>query len=506
MTISHPPTLAGLLAGHARDRAGYRAVSAPSGSQTYAEFTGDVARIADRLHAAGLRRGDRMAVLAHNDLAYVQLVYAASWAGIVLVGLNWRLTAAELRAVLEDCNPSLLFAERELASGLDPGCPVVRLDGPEGSDFERWYAAGDSGYAPDVDQTDESVVLLAYTTGTTGEPKGIQLVERNLREMAQQAAAAWALHPEMRYMACLPLFRMSGMSSVVCCVHLGGEVVIPSGTSVAEIAGAVEDRGVTHTSLVPTLLTSLVAENAAEAFDLSSLEVIVYGSAPSTSSLIDEAMEMLPQTGFSQGYGLTETCAGVAIAPIFRRGEVDQHPGSVGRILPNCECRIVDVSTDRDVGTGENGEIWLRTPQLTIGYWNKPSQTAAAISADGWFRTGDIGMIDNDGFLYVRDRLKDMIILGGENIYSVEVENAIGAHPAVLEAAVVGVPHPHWGETVKAVVVLRRGQELDETELLGWLEGRLASYKRPRIVEFVGDLPKAGSGEILKRELRYGKG
>lgn len=501
MTIPHPPTLARLLVGHARDRAGCRAISAPAGSRTYAEFAGDVARIADRLRAAGLRRGDRMAVLAHNDLAYVQLVYAASWAGIVLVGLNWRLTAAELGAVLEDCNPSLLFAEGELAAGLDTRCPVVRLDGSEGSDFEHWYAAGDPGYAPDIDQTDESVVLLAYTTGTTGKPKGIQLVERNLREMAQQAAAAWALYPEMRYMACLPMFRMNGMSSVMCCVHLGGEVVIPSGTSVAAIAGAVEDRAVTHTSLVPTLLADLVAENAPETFDLSSLEMIIYGSAPSNRSLIDEAMEMLPQTAFSQGYGLTETCAGVAAAPISRRGEIARHPGSVGRLHPNCECRIVDVSTGRDLGTGEDGEIWLRTPQLTIGYWNKPAETAAAITADGWFRTGDIGMIDNDGYLYVHDRLENMIISGGENVYSVEVENAIGTHPAVLEAAVVGVPHPHRGETVKAVVVLRGGRELDVTELLGWLDGRLARYKRPRIVEFVGDLPKADSGEILKRDL-----
>lgn len=499
MTIPHPPTLAGLLVGHARDRAGCRAISAPAGSQTYAEFTRDVARIADRLRAAGLCRGDRIAVLAHNDLAYVQLVYACSWTGIVLVGLNWGLTAADLRAVLEDCSPSLLFAEQSLASGLDPRCPVVLLNGPDR--FEKWYAAGDSGHTPNADQNAESVVLLAYTTGTTGEPKGIQLVERNLREMAQQAAAAWALYPEMRYMACLPMFRMSGMSSVICCVHLGGEVVIPSGTSVAAIAATVEDRGVTHTSLVPTLLAGLVADNVAEAYDLSSLEVIIYGSAPSSSSLVDQAMEMLPKTGFSQGYGLTETCAGVAVAPVFRRGEVDRHPGSVGRLHPNCECRIVDVSTGRTVGTGADGEIWLRTPQLTIGYWNKPAETAAAISPDGWFRTGDIGMIDNDGFLYVHDRLKNMIIVGGENVYSVEVENAIGAHPAVLEAAVVGIPHPHWGETVKAVVVLRRGQELDETELLGWLEGRLARYKRPSIVEFVGELPKAGSGEILKREL-----
>ncbi|WP_280233720.1 class I adenylate-forming enzyme family protein [Nocardia cyriacigeorgica] len=499
MTISHAPTLAGRMASHARNRGRSRAVSAPAGTQTYAEFAGDVARIADRLHAAGLRRGDRIAVLAHNDLAYVQLVYAASWAGIALVGLNWGLTVTELRAVLDDCNPSLLFAEPESASGLDASCPVILLDG---SEFEHWYAAGDSGYAPDGEQSDESVVLLAYTTGTTGEPKGIQLVERNLREMSQQAAVAWALHPDIRYMACLPLFRMSGMSSVICCVHVGGEVVIPSGDAITDIAGAIEGRGVTHTSLVPTQLTGLVAEKAADAFDLSTLELIVYGSAPSNSSLVEEAMEMLPQTGFSQGYGLTETCAGVAIAPTLRRGEVDRHPGSVGRILPNCECRIVEVSTNRDVGAGTDGEIWLRTPQLTIGYWNKPAETAAAISADGWFRTGDIGSIDDDGFLYVRDRLKDMIIVGGENVYSIEVENAIGAHPAVREAAVVGVPHPQWGEAVKAVVVLGRGHELDETELFGWLEGRLAHHKHPRIIEFVTDLPRAGSGEILKRELR----
>jgi acyl-CoA synthetase (AMP-forming)/AMP-acid ligase II len=192
----------------------------------------------------------------------------------------------------------------------------------------------------------------------------------------------------------------------------------------------------------------------------------------------------------------------VAIAPIHRLGEVDLHPGAVGTVLPTCECRIVDVTSGREVGPGEAGEIWLRTPQLTIGYWNKPEQTAAAISADGWFRTGDIGRLDADGFLYILDRLKDIIISGGENIYSVEVENAIVAHPAVLETAVVGVPHPHWGETVKAVVVLRAGETLELPELMSWLDGRLARYKQPRIVEFATELPKTASGKILKRALR----
>ena len=500
-------TLAAVLSRHGRERGDRLAVSAPSGMRTYAELSADAARIADRLGRAGLGRGDRIAVLARNGLPYVQLVYAAAWSGIALVCVNWRLEAAEIRAVLDDAAPEVVFAEREFTASLDGARPVVRLDAPDGgsSEFASWVAEGDPATPPAVDQGDESVVLLLYTTGTTGQPKGVQLVERNLREMTEQATRAWRMHPEMKFMACLPLFHVSGMSSLMCCVAMGGEVVLPGGTSVADIAGAVQHRGVTHTTLVPTVLTSLVAEKAGETYDLSSLEVVVYGSAPSGSSLIEEAMAMLPRTGFSQGYGLTETAAGVAIAPIYRFGEVNPQPGTVGRILPNCECRIVDVSTGCDVGPGRDGEILLRTSQLTIGYWRRPEETASAISSDGWFRTGDIGRLDENGFLYIRDRLKDMIISGGENIYSVEVENAISAHPAVLEAAVVGVPHPHWGETVKAVVALRSGEALDERELMSWLDGRLARYKRPRVVEFVPTLPKTGSGKILKRALRERK-
>lgn len=504
MSASNAPTLALTLARLAVERGDHCAVSWPTGSRTYAELGADVSRIADTLSRHGLRRGDRIAVLARNGLPYVQLVYAASWSGVALVCLNWRLEVAEIQAVLRDSDPALVFAEQDFADLLDEDRPVVWLDGGAAATpgFAGWYAAGDASTQPDPGQGDESVALLLYTTGTTGEPKGGQMVERMFRHMAQQATVAWRMHAEMKFMACLPLFHVSGMSSVMCCVHQGGEVVIPGGTSVADIAGAVEARGVTHTTLVPTVLTSLVAEKAADTYDLSSLEVIVYGSAPSGSSLIDEAMRMLPDTGFSQGYGLTETCAGVAIAPIYTLDDVNPHPGSVGTILPNCECRIVDPVTAQDVPDGEDGEIWLRTPQLTPGYLNKPEQTSSAISPEGWFRTGDVGCLDEAGFLYIRDRLKDVIISGGENIYSVEVENAISSHPAVLETAVVGVPHTHWGETVKAVVVRRPGHTLDEDELRSWLDGRLARYKRPRIVQFVQVLPKTGSGKILKRSLR----
>ncbi|WP_139980317.1 class I adenylate-forming enzyme family protein [Nocardioides litoris] len=493
-------TLAATLERNGRALPHDRAVTAPEGTRCHRELSSDVARIADRFDSLGLQPGDRVAVLARNGLPYVQLVYAASWSGVSLVCLNWRLERDEIAAVLDDSEPSLVFTQDEFLP-LVPGRDVTVLDGPDGG-FAQWYAGGAPDRPRRADQGAEDVALLLYTTGTTGRAKGVQLTEQGLWHMCLTATEAWEMGDGTRFLACLPLFHVSGMSSAMCAVFTGGEVVIPAGTTVAEIASAIVERSVTHTVLVPTVLTSLVAERAAERWDLSCLRVVIYGSAPSGSSLIDEAMSMLPTVGFSQGYGLTETCAGVAIAPILRFGQPDLHPGSVGRLLPTAECRIVDVHTGEGAPPGHAGEILLRTPQLTPGYWRNPELTAAAIDDDGWFRTGDIGALDQDGFLYVRDRLKDMIISGGENIYSVEVENAILAHPAVLEVAVVGEPDPRWGESVRAVLVLREGEALDHRQLASWLDGRLARYKRPRVVEVVSELPKTGSGKVLKRALR----
>lgn len=493
-------TLAATLDRNRQDTPHVRAVSAPEGTRSHAALASDVARIADRFDRLGLSPGDRVAVLARNGLPYVQLVYAASWSGVSLVCLNWRLERDEIAAVLDDSEPSLVFVQDEFLP-LVGDRSVIAFGGAAG-DFADWYADAGSDRPPRAAQDEDDVALLLYTTGTTGRAKGVQLTERGLWHMCRTATTAWRMGPGTRFLACLPLFHVSGMSSAMCAVFTGGEVVIPTGTSVGEIAHAVVERSVTHTVLVPTVLASLVAEKAGERWDLGSLQVVIYGSAPSGSSLVEEAMAMLPTVGFSQGYGLTETCAGVAIAPILKNGQPDLHPGSVGRVLPTAECRIVDVETGSDLPPGHDGEILLRTPQLTPGYWRNPALTAVAIDERGWFRTGDIGSLDADGFLYVRDRLKDMIISGGENIYSVEVENAIGTHPAVLEVAVVGIPDPRWGETVRAVVVLRTGETLDEQELAAWLDGRLARYKRPRVVDFVPELPKTGSGKILKRALR----
>jgi long-chain acyl-CoA synthetase len=488
-------TLAQTLQRHVAAGPTRPAVTAACTTTTYGELADRVARLAAALAAEGLGRGDRVALLARNGTAFPLLLEAASWSGVVLVGINWRLTASEVAAVLDDSEAKLVVADREWAS-LVGERRTVWVD-----DLDGW-AEGHPPQDVHEGQGPSSIVLQLYTTGTTGEPKGVQLSETNLHQMCVSAAEAWLMHPEMRFLAVLPTFHVSGMSSYVTAFHVGGEVVVPDGASAEEVCSAIERHRVTHTVIVPTVLTTLVADKAPERHDLSSLEVLIYGSAPSGSRLVEEAMAMLPATGFSQGYGLTETSAGVAIAPIVRAGQEEPRAGSVGRMLPSCEVRVVDPTTGVDVPTGSDGEIWLRTPQLTVGYWRKPELTAAAIDEEGWFRTGDIGCVDEERFLFIRDRLKDVIISGGENIYTVEVENAVSSHPAVLEVAVVGAPHPHWGETVRAVVVRRDGCELDEPELRAWLQPRLARYKQPRQIDFTDELPKTGSGKILKRVLR----
>lgn len=476
------------------------------GVRDYGRLSRDSRDVAQALRLAGVIVGDRVAVLARNNLAYLQLLYGASRAQVALVCLNWRLAAEEISVLLSDCTPRLVFCEPEFAGLLPQGIPTVNLvdDG-----LAAWLEGSNASGDPD-DVTREAAapahhpdrtVVIMYTTGTTGTPKGVQLTQRNLWFMAEQAADAWAMHRGMRFLACLPFFHISGLSAVVSSIFKGARVVIPESLATADICRSVEQQGVTHTVLVPTVLANL-ADDHDHGFRLDSLEVVIYGAAPAGSRLIERCMAMLPQAGFSQGYGLTETAAGVTSSPLLRHGEQDGHPGSAGALLPRAECRIVDPDSGDDLGPGRIGEIWVRTPTRTPGYLHQPEATRAAITADGWLRTGDLGELDDDGFLYIRDRLKDMVISGGENIYSLEVENAIGSHPSVREAAVVGVPHERWGETVKAVVTLYPNATLTLDELTEWLGERLARYKHPRQLQVLDAMPMTGSGKIRKRDLK----
>lgn len=486
-----------------------RAVAAvtPQGVRDYGRLSRDARELADALGRAGALPGDRVAVLARNNLPYLELLYATSRAQVALVCLNWRLAANEIAALLQDCTPQLVFCEREFRGLLPTGTPAVTLDDDHLAAWSNGAVpSGDTDWTPSEpvrsDPSDRTAVIM-YTTGTTGASKGVQLTHRNLWFMAEQAAYAWAMHRSMRFLACLPFFHISGLSAAISSIFMGARVVIPESLATEDIWRTVEQQGVSHTVLVPTVLANL-ADDQDHNFRLDSLEVVIFGAAPAGSRLIERCMAMLPQAAFSQGYGLTETAAGVTATPLVRHGERDDHPGSAGSPLPRVECRIVDPESGEDLGPGRIGEIWVRTPTRTPGYLHNPDATRAAITPDGWLRTGDLGELDLDGFLYVRDRLKDMVISGGENIYSLEVENAVGSHPSVREVAVIGVPDARWGETVKAVVTLYPGATLTLAELTEWLGDRLARYKHPRHLQVIDAMPLTGSGKILKRALKHG--
>ncbi|WP_170219395.1 class I adenylate-forming enzyme family protein [Nocardioides litoris] len=495
-------TLSALVDEHAVVRPDVPAVTAGGRTATFATLRADVDRFAAAIVASGLEPGDRVAVVAANSSAYLAMHFACSRAAVTLVGINWRLSAHEVGAILRDATPRLVLVDHDLRGLLPDSSEVttVVLDGPEPG-LEQWLSAGAG--TPAVDRSHEdNILMMLYTTGTTGQPKGVMISERNVNQMLREMSRQWLMRPGMSFVNVLPFFHVSGTGAVFTGLFVGGEVVLLADASAESIARTIHERRITHSALVPTVLTAFVREPSLAQYDLSSLEVLVYGAAPSGGTLVQDAMALLPSCGFTQGYGLTETTGGVSAAPLRRHGDADDRPGTVGQATANYEIRVVDPDSRQEVARGTAGEVWLRGTQNAQGYWNRPEETAANFVDGGWFRTGDVGVLDADGYLYLKDRLKDMIISGGENIYSVEVESALTAHPDIVEAAVYGVPDERWGESVKAVVVRVPGSPLNEDAVLAHARSRLARYKCPKVIEFTDALPKSGSGKIIKHVLR----
>lgn len=495
-------TLSALVDEHALHRPDAPALTVDGRTSSFRDLRADVDRYAAALVASGLEPGDRVAVIAANSAAYVAMHFACSRVAVTLVGVNWRLSAHEVGAILQDATPRLVLVDHDLRRLLvqAPEVPEVVMGGPEAG-LERWLSGG--AETPVIDRSHEdNVLMMLYTTGTTGQAKGVMISERNVNQMLREMSRQWLMRPGMSFANVLPFFHVSGTGAAFTGLFVGGEVVLPPDASAEAMARTIHEHRITHSALVPTVLTAFVREPSLGQYDLSSLEVLIYGAAPSGGTLIQDAMALMPACGFTQGYGLTETTGGVSAAPVRRHGDLDDRPGTVGRATANYEIRIVDPVTLEDVETGADAEVWLRGSQNALGYWNRPEETAANFVADGWFRTGDIGVLDTDGYLYLKDRLKDMIISGGENIYSVEVESALTAHPDIVEAAVYGVPDERWGESVKAVIVRTPGSSLDQDAVLAHARSRLARYKCPKVVEFTEALPKSGSGKIIKHVLR----
>jgi long-chain acyl-CoA synthetase len=488
--------VADVIRRHAAERPGAVALRHGERELTYADLDERSSRLAQALLARGVGAGSRVAYLDRSSPEVVELLFAASKIGAVLVPLNWRLAPRELAGVLADAQARVLIAGlsfREVATEL--GAPDLIVVGEK---YERWLEAsepwdpGGRGEAGDV-------IVQMYTSGTTGVPKGVLTTHANLA-VAAHTSQFWAFDDRSVSFTPLPMFHIGGIGWTYCGLWHGATTVIVSDFDASRVLDILEHQRVTNAVLVPTMLRMLTAVPGAAARDFSALRSIAYGASPITTPVLKASLRTFGCALYGL-YGLTESTGSVIVL------EPEDHDRedllrSAGRPYPWVDLRVVDPDSGGVVPVGTVGEVWLRGPNVTAGYFNRPAETAAALTPDGWLRTGDGGYVDDEGYLFLTDRIKDMIVTGGENVYPVEVEEALAQHPWVADVAVIGVPDAHWGEAVKALIVLRAGARVAPGELIAFARERLAGYKLPRAVDFVADLPRTPSGKVLKRELR----
>jgi len=449
-----------------------------------------VAGIATALIRHGFGAGDRLAILLPNEPEYIELVYACSWLGVIVVPLNTRLSAVEIDRVLLDASPRGLIRHSSLPA------PTVHLFWQLVLDEEPLEVQSDS--YPEALYDPEAILALIYTSGTTGRPKGVMQTHANVLSNVHNFNYWMKYREGGVYLHAAPIFHIADFPAIFAAPAFGAfQVTIPK-FSPRIFCETVARERVSHTVLVPTMIRLLSQFAEARNYDLSSLEVLAYGGSPMAPELIHETRELLPNLKLVQVYGLSETGF---LTGLRDQEHTEDRLMSCGRPCPGIDVQVMDDS-GKQVEGGHPGELVARGANVMRGYWNNPEESTLAFR-DGHFRTGDIGYQDADGYFYILDRLKDMIVTGGENVYSGEVEAVIYQHPAVREVAVLGIPDPQWGELVMACVVLKPRKALSVDDLINHCRRSLANYKIPRRVEFSEtELPKSGSGKILKRLLR----
>ncbi len=499
-------TLANIVRQHAQATPDAPALTFEGATQTFAQLDARSSRAANALLALGVRSGDRVALLTKNAPEYYELIFACSKIGAILVGLNWRLAPPEITAIVADALPSLIVlgpGEQGLLEDAARRSPGLRQVLMLGAGYDAWCAAG-SATDPGFSGAPDEVTLLLYTSGTTGAPKGVMLTNHGMSFTPRLGSEIWGMGRSSVNLVAMPMFHIGGIGNGLGTMAHGGHTVLMREVDTTKAIANIQQYRVTHAFFVPAVIHSLLQTPGVEQADLSSLQLLKYGASPIGDALLRRAIEVLG-CRFMHVYGMTEASGTiVALAP------EDHDPGgprtsllrSCGRPFPWVEMRVIDPDTLQDVKTGDVGEIWVRTGMLMNGYWNKPEATAETIMPGGWLRTGDAAYRDEGGYVYLFDRFKDMIVSGAENVYPAEVENVLSDHPAILEVAVIGVPHERWGETVKAVVVCRPGQQVAPDELIAFARTRLGKFKCPTSVDFTDVLPRNASGKLLKRELR----
>lgn len=491
-----------LLAQRARIDGGREAIEFGDATLSYRELNTRACRLARGLMAEGVEKGDRVAVLLGNTAEYYELLFACAKLGAILVTVNYRLVSHEVQYLLDDCTPRVLVfgsSFAEVVADLDlqrtGTTPVVLGEAGGCRRYEECLSDDDSELPVAVGLEDPLIIM--YTSGTTGRSKGAVLSHKNVLFTSFNQITDWSLTKEDRCLVVAPLYHVGGLLILAFpALHLGGRVTIEPGFDPRRTLESIAAERITTLFMAPTMWNMLLAEEGLEDFDVSSVRLCCSGGEALPVPVMERLITLFG-TDFTEGYGLTEASS---CSTVLRAEHVIAKTGAVGTPFTHNAVRVVD-EHGRDVPTGERGEIVQAGPTVMQGYWNRPEATAEALR-DGWLRTGDMGMIDADGFLWIVDRMKDMIISGAENVYPAEVEEVIYQHPDVVEAAVIGLPDPKWGEAVTAVVVLRDGSAADPDELLEFCRERMAGYKRPRRVILVDALPRNPSGKVLKRELR----
>jgi long-chain acyl-CoA synthetase len=467
-------------------------------------------RLAGGLTSAGVTVGDRVALLAKNNPACFELMFAAAKCNAVFVPINWRLTASEVATIVRDSQAKVLVVESEFVPCLSDissqeshvGTIVVLGRSNEYPSYEEWvqeFEPIDTG----LQAQPEDVCLQLYTSGTTGTPKGAQLTNESLLGHMASSATLWGYDSESVNLVVSPLFHVGGTGTALLSILNGATTVLLREVNVEEIKRVFSAHRVTNTLLVPAIIQLLIDDPDIKAVDWSTLRTLMYGASPISETLLRKAMNIM-DCDFVQLYGITETSGCVSCLSPVDHDPVERPEllRSCGKPLPWVEVKIVDPDSLQTLPAHEAGEIWARSTQNMLGYWNQSEATDAAITADGWFRTGDAGYFDDEGFLYLHDRIKDMIVSGAENIYPAEVENALMGYPGIADVGVIGVPDERWGETPKAVVVLVEGSPATADDIIAYCRTQMAGFKCPTSVDFVAALPRNPSGKILKRELR----
>ena len=501
-------TLTDVLLHNARTRADAVAVLDHELSLTWSEFARRIARLGGVLNRSGINRGDRFGILALNSWRQAEVIHAGQWIGVTPVPINFRLAPAEIRTIIDDAECGLLVVDEQF---------IGLLDGPElaGWKSRHLLISGDKtgSYERAVKSVDpiepatataDTEALLLFTGGTSGRAKGVPLTHGNIIANAKQVGSRWSAQPDDVVLHVPPMFHSAELVKTVYFMQGAANVYLPKFDPDA-LLRTIEEFRVTFALLVPTMLMLTLQSGKVSQYDTSSLKQIIYGASPMSADWVEAAFAVFPDVEIAQGYGLTET------APLLTMLDHQSHVdalgkgntarlSSCGRVLEGVELKIMD-NRGQECAIGQVGEICARGDNVFSGYINQDDLTNEVL-AHGWFHTGDLGYLDDDGYLYLKDRKQDMIVTGGENVYSSEVEAVLNRHPDVLEIAVIGIPDEIYGEKVIGVTTARAGTDLTQDELIDFCRGRIGGYKIPKEIHVVESLPKSALGKVLKTELR----